>query len=224
MAPRVALMCLVVCPLQPHSFILADNLQVSLRSDRARAAAWSPAITSLLSPYAQKSCREGRPSEPKVPKSCNFLERNTRKRQNCQNCSRPAQKRATLHSGSDLRPLEGSRGALPVDPSGYWEELRHGRLGTHHVLGVDMVCAASKALAERAERARSKFSAKGFKSAKTFALLPRAAAPQEPREGAAGHPWRLHARAGRRWGVCGASRRGRGDLQHGLNVLGLGHS
>jgi len=33
-----------------------------------------------------------------------------------------------------------------------------------------MVCAASKALAERAERARSKFSAKGFKSAKTFAL------------------------------------------------------
>jgi len=33
-----------------------------------------------------------------------------------------------------------------------------------------MVCAASKALAECAERVRSKFSAKGFKSAKTFAL------------------------------------------------------
>ena len=33
-----------------------------------------------------------------------------------------------------------------------------------------MVCAASEALAERAERARRKFSAKGFKSVKTFAL------------------------------------------------------
>jgi len=33
-----------------------------------------------------------------------------------------------------------------------------------------MVCAASKAFAERAERARSKFSAKGSKSAKTVAL------------------------------------------------------
>ena len=45
-----------------------------------------------------------------------------------------------------------------------------GLVHINHVLGVDMVCAAPKALAERAERVRSKFSAKGFKSAKTFAL------------------------------------------------------
>jgi len=64
--------------------------------------------------------------------------------------------------GSELlmRPPGVSQGAPPVDPSGYWEESRHARLGTHHVLGVDMVCTASEALAERAERARSKFSAK----------------------------------------------------------------
>ena len=70
---------------------------------------------------------------------------------------------AGLHSGSGLRPLGGSQGALPVDPSGYWEESSHGRLGTHHVQGVDTVCAACKALAERAERARGKFSAKASK-------------------------------------------------------------
>ena len=77
---------------------------------------------------------------------------------------------AGLYSGSGLRPLGGSRGAPPVDPSGYWEESSHGRLGTHHVQGVDTVCAACKALAERAERARGKFFRKGFKSAKTLAM------------------------------------------------------
>jgi len=72
---------------------------------------------------------------------------------------------AGLHSGLGLRPLGGSQGALPVlDPSGYWEESSHvGRLGTHHVQGVDTVCAACKALAERAKRDRGKFSAKASK-------------------------------------------------------------
>ena len=103
-----------------------------------------------------------------MPKTClaSFWNATPRKRQNCQNCSEAAQAQivwAGLHSGSGLRPLGGSRGAPPVDPSGYWEESRHGRLGTHYVPGVDTVCVACKALAERAERVRSKFSAKTSK-------------------------------------------------------------
>ena len=123
----------------------------------------------LLSPYAQKSCREG-PWSQKCKKLA-WQVFGTQHPANAKTAKfklfgRAAQAQiawAGLHSGSGLRPLGGSRGAPPVDPSGYWEESRHGRLGTHYVPGVDTVCVACKALAERAERVRSKFSAKTSK-------------------------------------------------------------